>query len=461
MPRRSGAIAPVEPLHTPSDVSQTAKAAAASGPPDGPPGDGADRGELLRLYRQAQVPPVPVDELRPTRPEPPEADLFNAMREVPTALTECRFGGPRPGLPDSPTEHVLSYPSWLLFAEERGNSRPAAEWAIFRLAERGWVSVVWPELYRRLEPQLLQRKFDELAGRFRGRPPAGTDWDIGESGRWLEVRSTPALWEWYQAGRPPVRSVPDGRSATHPPVPSDVATLKAWCRAQADEFRRLADDTARAHAAWPLWQELAVHATNLLPPETAYRCRFDPAGMTQGLWDKYGFWWSNRHILELLDAISGRNDDPEVKRVTDTLAGCATGEATPSPSAADDAGDATASRTSGFNGPHKKADPTSAESKAGVDDKGPVDRFSALRAFAASRPLIGIERAVVDALCDAGGELKIADLGVKDGADFNNPFEQFRGAQRRLNPKLKPQGWKLKRCNNAAVFVPVKAPKRG
>jgi hypothetical protein len=84
------------------------------------------------------------------------------------------------------------------------------------------------------------------------------------------------------------------------------------------------------------------------------------------------------------------------------------------------------------------------------------DPFADLRQFARAK-LKGQERAVIEALCDAGGELPIAELAVLDGVGWDDPFNGFRNAQQRLNPKLKPLRWTLARQNNAAKFNPMKS----
>jgi hypothetical protein len=80
------------------------------------------------------------------------------------------------------------------------------------------------------------------------------------------------------------------------------------------------------------------------------------------------------------------------------------------------------------------------------------DAFADLLEFARTK-LKGQERAVIEALCDAGGELPIADLAVLDGIGWDDPFQGFKDAQRRLNPKLKPEGWRLQRRNNSGFLV--------
>jgi hypothetical protein len=98
------------------------------------------------------------------------------------------------------------------------------------------------------------------------------------------------------------------------------------------------------------------------------------------------------------------------------------------------------------------APPAATQQGEGENPKTPDDPYADLRDFARSK-LKGQERAVIEALCDAGGELPIADLAVVDGVGWDDPFQGFKGAQRRLNPKLKPKGWRLERRNNAGFLV--------
>lgn len=82
----------------------------------------------------------------------------------------------------------------------------------------------------------------------------------------------------------------------------------------------------------------------------------------------------------------------------------------------------------------------------------PPDPFADLRQFAREE-LRGQQRAVVLALCDAKGELLIADLALKEDVGWEDPIDGFKGVQRNLNPKLKkrkPSRWRLERHNNAA-----------
>ena len=86
-----------------------------------------------------------------------------------------------------------------------------------------------------------------------------------------------------------------------------------------------------------------------------------------------------------------------------------------------------------------------------ADSAGSSDRFAELRQFACN-DLKGQERAVIEALCDAGGELPIADLAVKPGVGWEDAYKGFESVQRRLSPKIKKQRWKLTRQNNTATL---------
>jgi hypothetical protein len=81
-----------------------------------------------------------------------------------------------------------------------------------------------------------------------------------------------------------------------------------------------------------------------------------------------------------------------------------------------------------------------------------ADRYADIRQFARSN-LKGQERAVVEALCDARGELPIPDLAVKDGVGWGDPFQGFKDVKRRLAPKLKRRGLRLERHDNSARLV--------
>lgn len=98
------------------------------------------------------------------------------------------------------------------------------------------------------------------------------------------------------------------------------------------------------------------------------------------------------------------------------------------------------------------ASPTPAVTERIEGGNPPADLYETLRQFARA-DLKGQERAVIEALCDADGELPIADLAVMEGVGWQDPFDGFKGAQRRLNPKLKPHRWRMERRNNAAYLV--------
>jgi hypothetical protein len=99
--------------------------------------------------------------------------------------------------------------------------------------------------------------------------------------------------------------------------------------------------------------------------------------------------------------------------------------------------------------------PPPAATGGGERGTPPADPFAALRQFARGE-LRGQERAVIEALCDAGGELPIADLAAKDGVDWNNEFQGFKDVQRRLKPKLEKIGWALERHDNAGLLRDVR-----
>lgn len=158
--------------------------------------------ELIE-FRLKCYSPVPLVELRPSRPAPPECDITVAMRDVPVALMESRFGGPTHHLPAGPTECRLEKPAWLAFTEERGHGRAAAEWAIYQLAEAGRLYVVWPSINQNPQSENVAQRLEDRAARYRGgRVATVIDWDLFEDRRILEIRSTPAIWEWFRSGCP-------------------------------------------------------------------------------------------------------------------------------------------------------------------------------------------------------------------------------------------------------------------
>jgi hypothetical protein len=99
--------------------------------------------------------------------------------------------------------------------------------------------------------------------------------------------------------------------------------------------------------------------------------------------------------------------------------------------------------------------PNGAQQSEGEKPK-PADPFAELRTLARTK-LKGQERAVIEALCDAGGELPIADLAILDGVGWDDPFNGFRNAQQRLKRKLKRLKWTLNRQRNAAKLNPMKS----
>lgn len=99
------------------------------------------------------------------------------------------------------------------------------------------------------------------------------------------------------------------------------------------------------------------------------------------------------------------------------------------------------------SGANKDIDETPAGGK-------PTDAFAALREFARSK-LKGKERAVIEALCESNG-MRFPDLAIKDGVGWIDPDQGFKDAQKRLNPKLRKQGWRLSSVNKAATLEELK-----
>jgi len=53
--------------------------------------------------------------------------------------------------------------------------------------------------------------------------------------------------------------------------------------------------------------------------------------------------------------------------------------------------------------------------------------------------------------------MPIADLAVKGGVSWgDDPGQGFKDVQRRLNPKLRGEGFRLSRLNNAATLKELK-----
>lgn len=73
--------------------------------------------------------------------------------------------------------------------------------------------------------------------------------------------------------------------------------------------------------------------------------------------------------------------------------------------------------------------------------ESPADPFAELRQFARTE-LKGQERAVIEALCDAAGELPLTD--VKALCNWQDPIESaWNSLRMRTNKKLELQGWKV------------------
>lgn len=83
-----------------------------------------------------------------------------------------------------------------------------------------------------------------------------------------------------------------------------------------------------------------------------------------------------------------------------------------------------------------------------------ADPYVDLRRFARDK-LKGQERAVIEALCEAGGEITIANLAISHGVDWNDPMQGFKDVQRRLKKKLKSEGWQLQRQDNSGRLVNI------
>lgn len=93
--------------------------------------------------------------------------------------------------------------------------------------------------------------------------------------------------------------------------------------------------------------------------------------------------------------------------------------------------------------------------RIGEREKSLADPYADLRQFAHDK-LKGQERAVIEALCGKGGEMRLPDLAIEPGVGWDDPCQGFRNLQQRLNPKLKPHHWTLVRQNNAAKLHPIK-----
>jgi hypothetical protein len=85
--------------------------------------------------------------------------------------------------------------------------------------------------------------------------------------------------------------------------------------------------------------------------------------------------------------------------------------------------------------------PTSTQQGEGEKPKPADDPYADLRQFGRNT-LKGQERAVIEALCDAGGELTMAD--VKMLCEWEDPIDDaWNSLRKRLNNKIRPHGWNL------------------
>jgi hypothetical protein len=104
---------------------------------------------------------------------------------------------------------------------------------------------------------------------------------------------------------------------------------------------------------------------------------------------------------------------------------------------------------------------TELEGGSTAANPGPADKWQRLRDFAGSE-LRGMERAVVEALCDAGGELRLEELAFCRGVNWRDLFRQkFKNVQHRLNrkPKFVQCGFALVRRDNRAILRAKKRKK--
>ncbi len=93
--------------------------------------------------------------------------------------------------------------------------------------------------------------------------------------------------------------------------------------------------------------------------------------------------------------------------------------------------------------------------EAGTASAAAADEFRVLMEFAATR-LKGIERRVIELVCERGGVCPIADLACDRAIEWGSPHDNaWKSTQKRINLKLRKQGWKLARHGNAAIFQPI------
>lgn len=100
------------------------------------------------------------------------------------------------------------------------------------------------------------------------------------------------------------------------------------------------------------------------------------------------------------------------------------------------------------NGP---ASLTTGEQQRGSEGE-PAGEYAGLLRFARAE-LKGKERAVVEALCRAGGSLLLPKLAKAEGVDWIDWQTAFQSLQGRLNPKLRQVGWRIVRQDNAARLI--------
>lgn len=95
------------------------------------------------------------------------------------------------------------------------------------------------------------------------------------------------------------------------------------------------------------------------------------------------------------------------------------------------------------------------ETKSG-EGEPPTDPYEDLRKLAHDN-MKGIQRAVIKALCEAGGELSIAELSIQDGIEWLDATEGFRNAKREILKKLKKyhSEWTLRQHGHCARLVRV------
>src|SRR5262249_11061056 len=72
--------------------------------------------------------------------------------------------------------------------------------------------------------------------------------------------------------------------------------------------------------------------------------------------------------------------------------------------------------------------------------------------------LKGIERRIIELLCERRGECKLSDLAGDAGIGWNAPYDDaWNSARKRINRKLKRDGlsWRLSRSDNAARLTRI------